>query len=49
MHSEQGKSLDNKIIKQLSKIYGVKQSTTKPYNPHSKLPCEDLTTNYKIY
>ena len=32
IHSDRGKSFDNKIIKQLCKIYGVKQSTTTPYN-----------------
>ena len=36
IHSDQGKSFDNKIIKQLCKIYGVKQSTTTPYNPHAE-------------
>ena len=34
IHSDQGKSFDNKIIEQLCKIYSVKQSTTTPYNPH---------------
>ena len=30
IHSDQGKSFDNKIIEQLCNIYGVKQSTTTP-------------------
>ena len=42
IHSNQGKSFDNKIIEQLCKIYGVKQSTTTPYNPCSNSPCERL-------
>ena len=42
IHSDQGKSFDNKIIDQLCKIYGVKQSTTTPYNPRGNLPCERL-------
>ena len=40
IHSDQGKSFDNKIIEQLCKIYGVKKSTTTPYNPHGNSPCE---------
>ena len=42
IHSHQGKSFDNKIIEQLCKIYGVKQSTTTPYNPRGNSPCERL-------
>ena len=42
IHSDQGKSFDNKIIEQLCKIYGVKQSTTTPYNPHGNSPCKRL-------
>ena len=42
IHSDQGKSFDNKIIKQLCKIYGVKQSTTTPYNPCGNSPYERL-------
>ena len=40
IHSDQGKSFDNKIIKQLCIIYGVIQSTTTPYYPHHNSPCE---------
>ena len=36
------KSFDNKIIEHLCKIYGVKQSTTTPYNPHRNSPCGRL-------
>ena len=42
IHSDQGKSFDNKIIEQLCKIYGVKQSTTTPYNPCRNSACERL-------
>ena len=42
IHSEQGKCFDNKIIKQLCRIYGVKQSTTTPYNPHGNSPCKQF-------
>ena len=42
IHSYQGKSFDNKIIEQLCKIYGVKQSTTTPYNPCGNSPCKRL-------
>ena len=42
MHSNQGKDFDNTIIEQLCKIYGVKQSTTTPYNPHGNSPCKRL-------
>ena len=41
-YSDQGGSFGNKIIKQLCRIYGVKQSTTTPYNPHGNSPCEWL-------
>ena len=41
-NNDQGKSFDNKIIEQLCKIYGVKQSTTTPYNPCRNSPCERL-------
>ena len=40
IHSNQGKSFDNKSIEQFCKIYGVKQSTTTPYNPHGYSSCE---------
>ena len=42
IHSKQGKGFDNKIIEQLCKIYGAKQSTTTPYKPHGNSPCETL-------
>ena len=42
IHSDQGKSFDNKITEQLYKIYHVKQSTTIPYNPHGNSPHERL-------
>ena len=42
IHSDQGKSFDNKIIERLCKIFGVKQSTTTPYNPSSNSPGERL-------
>ena len=40
IHSEQGRSFDNRIIEQLHRIYGVKQSTATPYNPCSNSPCK---------
>ena len=42
IHSNQGKSFDNKIIEQLCKIYSVKQSNTTPYKSHNNSPCERL-------
>ena len=42
IHIDQGKSFDNIIIEQLCKIFGVKQSTTTPYNPHGNSPWERL-------
>ena len=41
-HSDQSKSLDNKMIKQLCKIYGVKQSMTASYNPCRNSQCKWL-------
>ena len=46
IHSDQVKSFENKIIEQLCKIYGVKQSTTTPYYPCRNSPCERL--NYTL-
>ena len=46
--SDQGKSFDNRIIKQLCKIYGVKQFTTTPYNPHGNSPCEQFNHTLQI-
>ena len=40
LHSDQGKSFDNEIIAHLCKMYGIRQSTTTPYNPHGNLQCE---------
>ena len=33
IHSDQGKSFDNKIINALCKMYGVERTMTSPYNP----------------
>ena len=33
IHSDQGWSFDNEIISHLCKMYGIRQSTTMPYNP----------------
>ena len=33
IHSDQGRSFDNEIISNLCKMYGIRQSTTMPYNP----------------
>ena len=40
IHSDQGKSFDNKIIAHLCKMHGVRQSTTMPYNPRGNSQCE---------
>ena len=42
IHSDQVKSFNNKIVKQLCKIYGIKQSITTPYIPCGNSPCEQL-------
>ena len=34
IHSDQGRSFDNEIISNLCKMYGIRQSTTTPYNLH---------------
>ena len=40
LHSNQGRSFDNEIIAHLYQMYGIRQSTTTPYNHHSNLQCE---------
>ena len=40
LHSDQGKSFDNKIIAHLCCMYGVRQSTTTPYNPCGNSQCK---------
>ena len=40
IHSDQGKSFDNEIISHLCKMYGIRQSTTMPYNPCGNSQCE---------
>ena len=40
IHSDQGKSFDNKIINALCKMYGVERTMTSPYNPRGNLQCE---------
>ena len=40
IHSDQGWSFDNEIISHLCKMYGIRQSTTTPYNPHGNAICE---------
>ena len=40
IHSDQGRSFDNEIIGHLCKMYGVKQTTTMPYNPRGNSLCE---------
>ena len=42
IHIDQDESFYNKIIKQLCKIYGIKQSTTTSYNLHRNSPCKHL-------
>ena len=40
IHSDQGRSFNNKIIYHLCKMYGIHQSTTTPYNPHGNALCK---------
>ena len=40
IHSDKGRSFENAILEHLYSIYGVKQSTTTPYNPHGNSTCE---------
>ena len=42
IHSDQGRSFDNEIIGHLCKMYGVKQTTTMPYNPRGNSLCEQF-------
>ena len=49
IHSDQGKSFNNKIIQQLSRIYSVIQSTTTQYNPCGNSPCEQFNHTLQIY
>ena len=39
IHSDKGRSLDNSILEHLYSMYGVRQSTTTPYNPHGNSTC----------
>ena len=40
INSDQGRSFDNEIIAHLCKMYGIRQSTTTPYNPCGNLQCQ---------
>ena len=40
IHSDQGWSFDNEIISHLCKMYGIRQSTTMPYNPRGNAMCK---------
>ena len=42
IHSNQGKSFDNKLREQLCRLYSIQQSTTSPYSPQGNSPCECL-------
>ena len=40
IHSDQGKSFNNKIIDALCKMYGVERTMTSPYNPRGNSQCK---------
>ena len=40
IHSDQGQCFDNQIMQHLYALYGIKQSTTMPYNLHGNAQCE---------
>ena len=40
IHSDKGRSFENEIIHHLCAMYGIKQTTTTPYNPHGNSQCE---------
>ena len=46
IHSDQGKSFDNDIIRSLCKMYGVEQSLTCPYNPRGNAQCERFNKTF---
>ena len=47
IHSDQGRSFDNEIIASLCKMYGIRQSTTMPYNPRSNL--HNVNSSIELY
>ena len=40
IHSDKGHSFENEIIHHLCAMYGIKQTTTTPYNPRGNSQCE---------
>ena len=46
IHSDKGCSFDNEIMSHLYAMYGVEQSTTRPYNPHGNATTERLNHTF---